>query len=181
MSLGYAQSQLELMRTLERGDVAGFFYLSGAQEYIGRVSVRGHEGLDIAATAAKIGVPVEYDDVTVIEGRYVPGSTAEAGPAPRFDLNTEHPDIDVIFGHEVGHHFLCDELGIGHHFVKTAHEPTSEAFCEFFGRKMVDIDPVDDASLEREVKQRYGVPTDYEGYVEYLLLDAYARQINGGR
>lgn len=173
MSLGYVRPQIDKLHILERGEVAEFFRRTEAGKYIGEVSIRKGVELDIAATAKKIGLPIEYDTTTFEDGRYIPwyGITK---PAPRIVLNPERPELSLTFAHEVGHHFLDGEVGIGGHIVNSVHERVGEAFCEFFGYKMAMMEPLDDVLLEKHAKETYGIPDDYEKFINDMRL-----QVNG--
>lgn len=161
---------MDVLRALEAGDITRAFHKAEAAKYIGRVVVFDGAEIDIASTAGRIEVLVEYVAKMPYRGRYLQRYGSYSGPLPRIQLRTGDPDVSLIFGHEVGHHILDEELNIGSHLAGTMHEPISEAFCEYFGRCMASPTQPADEVLEQEVKALYHVPADYGQFVMEQLL-----------
>lgn len=171
---GYVTPRIDLLHVLMDGKIAECFNRSGAREYIGRITVRTEAGLDIYATSKNAGVDLVYDPTMSGAGRYTPRKLSVPGSVGRIQLRPGRPDEQRIFGHEVGHHFLDEELNIGDHLLtedRGIYEPVSEAFCEFFGGRMLSFDNPDDHSLEVEAKETNGIPNDYQGYIMGKLLE----------
>jgi len=148
--------------------VASAFYQANADEYIGRMVVQGNVELDLRGTAKKIGSGLEFDNQLLGRGQYLHRYTTGGGILPRIIINPSKLPVSYTFGHEMGHHFLYDEMHIGEHLLhddRGIHEPISEAFCEFFGGKVIG-ELVEDTELEARAKEAYHVPSDYEAYIE---------------
>ncbi len=162
-----------LMRVIEDGNVLDFYHESDARLYIGEVAVRQAGRLDIEATANRIGIDLEYNERMIFYGKYLRGSdwTNETG-VPLITLSSmgEHLyGIDHTFGHEVGHHFLAEVLGMD--FASTPHNDISEVFCEIFGAQMAAPGARSVENVASDAKKYYGIP---ENYAE-AILDKYGR------
>lgn len=158
-----------LSRVLEAGHVADFFHESDARLFIGQVSVRNEGALDVTATSKKLRLPIEYQEMHG-QGRYVPRISYGSGVKPRIELQPGLPNESHVFGHEVGHHFLHEILGVGYNLVSGPHNDISEAFCEFFGYEMVDPGALSPAEVELAAKAQYHIPDDYEAHIERLMI-----------
>lgn len=164
--------RIDVLHTLQNGEITKAFRRAGAANYIAKMSVRTSAGLDIVATASNIGIPIVYDS-GMWGGRYTPRISLEDGPKPRVNLAVDLEEGPLVFAHEIGHHFLEDELSIGFQLVGTVDEPISEAFCEFFGRRMSEVEFTDDAILEAEVRDMYRIPNDYVGFIMQQAVEGY--------
>lgn len=136
-----------------------------AQHWIDIFRVETAGRLDIAATAAKVGVPVLYEMPGSKNGRFtivqgcVEGLSGDKPVAVHLNPTLSRQDYQVTFGHELGHIFIETAAGI---VVKQRRDDV-ERLCDFIGRQMAlplaDIAHIEvfDTQVVPALMQQYNV------------------------
>jgi hypothetical protein len=161
---------MRLQGLLHNGRVSEFFTQTDAHLFIGQVSVRKNGRLDIESTARNLNVTLDYDCSLKDSGAYDAG-TAESWPRITINPPRALGEIELTFGHEVGHYFMDEVLDMGDLFDGSVHEPIAETFCETFGYMMSGCAGYDLDRAEYRARKEYDIPENYRLWVHQQLFE----------